>query len=50
MLNIPILDQYVHILSDKQKAWRLQDCSVIFMSDFDVTNGNMYVNKFTVFL
>ncbi|KAI6650705.1 hypothetical protein LOD99_7756 [Oopsacas minuta] len=44
-LTIPILDQYVHLLADKQKAWRLQDCSVVFMSDFEVINGEVILTK-----
>ncbi|KAI6649514.1 hypothetical protein LOD99_11879 [Oopsacas minuta] len=44
-LTIPILDQYVDLLADKRKAWRLQNCSVIFMSDFEVINGEVILIK-----
>ena len=42
-LDIPILDQYIHILAVKQKAcWYLQDCSLVLnMSDFELVNGEI---------
>ena len=49
-LNIPIADQYVYSLIDKQKIWCLQDSAKVFMSDFDLLDGNylfMYISYFT---